>query len=168
MSVADEIKSRIDIVDYIQKFVPLKRAGKMWKAPCPFHNERTPSFVVNPDTQSWRCFGSCAEGGDVLSFAMKRNGWSFGEALQELGKLTGVEVEKQSPEQRQNSERLDTLRGLMSTAAEEYHNALVRPNANVEGQADVLRYTGEKRGFNDATITAFKIGYAPPGWTHML
>ncbi len=166
MSVADEIKARIDIVDYIQKYVPLKRAGKTWKAPCPFHNERTPSFVVNPDTQSWRCFGQCAEGGDVLSFAMKRNGWSFGEALQELGKLAGVEVEKQSPEQRQNSERLDMLRGLMHTAADAYHNALL--DAKVERQAEVLHYTREKRGFTDATITAFKIGYAPPGWTHML
>ncbi len=166
MSVADEIKARIDIVDYVQKFVPLKRAGKTWKAPCPFHNERTPSFVVNPDTQSWRCFGQCAEGGDVLSFAMKRNGWSFGEALQELGKLAGVEVEKQSPEQRQNSERLDMLRGLMHTAADAYHNALL--DAKVEGQPDVLRYTREKRGFSDTTITTFKIGYAPPGWTHML
>ncbi len=166
MSVADEIKARIDIVDYVQKFVPLKRAGKTWKAPCPFHNERTPSFVVNPDTQSWRCFGQCAEGGDVLSFAMKRNGWSFGEALQELGKLAGVEVEKQSPEQRQNSERLDVLRGLMHTAADAYHNALL--DAKVEGQPDVLRYTREKRGFSDTTITTFKIGYAPPGWTHML
>ncbi len=166
MSVADEIKARIDIVDYVQKFVPLKRAGKTWKAPCPFHNERTPSFVVNPDTQSWRCFGSCAEGGDVLSFAMKRNGWSFGEALQELGKLVGVDVEKQSPEQRQNSERLDKLRGLMTTAADAYHNTLL--DATVEGQPEVLRYTREKRGFSDATITAFKIGYAPSGWTLML
>lgn len=166
MSVADEIKARIDIVDYIQKFVPLKRAGKTWKAPCPFHNERTPSFVVNPDTQSWRCFGSCAEGGDVLSFAMKRNGWSFGEALQELGKLAGVEVEKQTPEQRQNSERLDKLRGLMHTAADIYHNSLL--DETVESQPDVFRYAREKRGFTDATITAYKIGYAPPGWSNML
>ncbi len=166
MSVADEIKSRIDIVDYIQKFVPLKRAGKTWKAPCPFHNERTPSFVVNPDTQYWRCYGSCAEGGDVITFAMKRNGWSFGEALQELGKLAGVEVEKQSPEQRQNSERYDMLRGLMHTAADAYHNSLL--DETVEGQPEVFRYTREKRGFNDATITTFKIGYAPPGWTNML
>ncbi len=168
MSVADEIKARIDIVDYIQKYVPLKRAGKTWKACCPWHQEKTPSFSVDPDRQSFRCFGACATGGDVIGFAMRHHGWSFGEALQELGKLAGIEVEKQSPEQRQNSERLDMLRGLMSTAAEEYHNALVSANTNVEGQADVLRYTREKRGFSDATITAFKIGYAPPGWTHML
>ena len=168
MSVADEIKARIDIVDYIQKYVPLKRAGKTYKACCPWHQEKTPSFNVDPDRQSFRCFGACATGGDVIGFAMRHHGWSFGEALQELGKLAGIEVEKQTPEQRQNNERYDKLRGLMSTAAEEYHNALVSSNPNVEGQAEVQRYTREKRGFSDATITAFKIGYAPPGWTHML
>lgn len=166
MSVADEIKARIDIVDYIQRYVPLKRAGKTWKAPCPFHSEKTPSFNVSPDRQSWRCFGSCATGGDVIGFAMRYHGWSFGEALQELGKLAGVEVERQTPEQRQSSERLDMLRGLMHTAADAYHNALLDPK--VEGQAEILAYTREKRGFSDATITAFKIGYAPPGWSHML
>jgi len=166
MSVADEIKARLDIVSYVQQYVPLKRAGKTWKAPCPFHSERTPSFVVNPDTQTWRCFGSCAEGGDVISFAMKRNGWAFGEALQELGKLAGVEVKKQTPEQRQQNERFDVLRGLMHTAADAYHNALLDPK--VEGQPEVLRYTQEKRGFSQSTISQFKIGYAPPGWTNMI
>ena len=166
MSVADEIKARIDIVDYIQRYVPLKRAGRTFKACCPWHQEKTPSFNVDPDRQSFRCFGACATGGDVIGFAMRHHGWSFGEALVELGKIAGIEVEKQSPEQRQNTERLDVLRGLMHTAADAYHNALL--DAKVEGQPEVLRYTREKRGFSDATITAFKIGYAPPGWSHML
>jgi DNA primase len=166
MSVADDIKARIDIVDYIQKYVPLKRAGRTYKACCPWHQEKTPSFSVDPDRQSFRCFGACATGGDVIGFAMRHHGWSFSEALRELGKIAGVEVEKQTPEQRQNSERLDKLRGLMHTAADTYHNSLLDPT--VQGQPDVLRYTREKRGFSDATITAFKIGYAPPGWTNML
>ncbi len=166
MSVADEIKARIDIVDYIQRYVPLKRAGKSYKACCPFHNESTPSFNVSPERQSWRCFGACATGGDVVGFAMRFHGWSFSEALRELGKIAGIEVEKQTPEQRQNSDRLDKLRGLMHTAADTYHNSLLDPT--VQGQPDVLRYTREKRGFSDTTITAFKIGYAPPGWTNML
>jgi len=166
MSVADEIKARIDIVDYIQRYVPLKRAGKTYKACCPFHTESTPSFNVSPDRQSWHCFGACSTGGDVVGFAMRFHGWSYGEALRELGKLTGVEVEKQTPEQRQNSERLDKLRGLMHTAADIYHNSLL--DETVEGQPDVFRYAREKRGFTDATITAYKIGYAPPGWSNML
>jgi DNA primase len=166
MSVADDIKSRLDIVDYVQRFVPLKRAGRTYKAPCPFHSERTPSFVVNPDRQSWRCFGSCAEGGDVIKFAQKLHGWSFTEALQELGKLTGVEVKPRTPEQQVQDEAQDVLRGLMATAADSYHNALLDPT--VENQPEVLRYTLEKRGLNRETITAFKIGYAPPGWSHML
>ncbi|MBI1277941.1 MAG: DNA primase [Anaerolineaceae bacterium] len=166
MSVADEIKARIDIVDYIQRYVPLKRAGRTYKACCPWHQEKTPSFSVDPDRQSYRCFGACATGGDVIGFAMRHHGWSFGEALQELGKLAGVEVERQTPEQRQNSERLDKLRGLMHTAADVYHNSLL--DETVEGQPDVLRYTREKRGFNNTTITAYKIGFAPAGWTNML
>jgi DNA primase len=166
MSVADDIKSRLDIVDYVQRFVPLKRAGRTYKAPCPFHSERTPSFVVNPDRQSWRCFGSCAEGGDVIKFAQKLHGWSFTEALQELGKLTGVEIKPRTQEQQAQDEAQDVLRGLMATAADSYHNALL--DTTVEKQAEVLRYTLEKRGLNRETITAFKIGYAPPGWSNML
>ena len=68
MSAADEIKSKLDIVQYIQRYVPLKKAGRTWKAPCPFHSERTPSFVVNEQNQTWRCFGACAEGGDIFNF----------------------------------------------------------------------------------------------------
>ncbi|MBZ0278952.1 MAG: DNA primase [Anaerolineae bacterium] len=166
MSVTDEIKSRLDIVAYVQQFVPLKKAGNTWKACCPFHAERTPSFVVNPDRQTWRCFGACAEGGDVFSFAQKFHGWSFTETLDELGKQTGVEVRQQTPEQRAQYERLDTLRGLMQAAADGYHQALVKPGD--EAAAAVLRYAREKRGLTDETIRQFGIGYALPGWQNML
>ncbi len=166
MSVADEIKGRLDIVDYIQRYVPLKRAGRSFKAPCPFHNEKTPSFVVNPDRQSWRCFGSCAEGGDVIKFAQKLHGWSFTEALQELGKLTGVEVRPRTPEQVTQDDRMDVLRGLMHTAMDAYHNALL--DLQSDDAAAVRHYVYEKRGLTLDTISQFKIGYAPPGWTHML
>jgi DNA primase len=162
MSVADEIKARLDIVSYIQQYAPLKKAGRTYKACCVFHSERTPSFVVNPDTQSWRCFGACAQGGDVISFAMKFHNWSFGEALRELGKQVGVEVEDQTPEQRQRGERLDVLRGLMNTIAEAYHHYLLDPqNAKA---ASALKYAREKRGFSDETIQRYQIGYAPDDW----
>jgi DNA primase len=166
MSVADEIKARLDIVDYIQRYVPLKRAGRTWKAPCPFHAEKTPSFVVDPERQSWRCFGACSVGGDVLAFAMKQNGWSFGETLQELGKLTGVEVRQRTPEQRAQDDRLDKLRGMLQTSAEAYHQLLL--NSNDAEALVALRYAREKRGLSDETIQKFGIGYAPPGWNNML
>ncbi len=166
MSVIDEVKSKLDIVGYIQQFVPLKKAGRNYKACCPFHAERSPSFVVNPDTQSWRCFGACAEGGDVFSFAMKQHGWAFGEALRELGKSVGVEVEKQSPVQQQRSERLDILRGLLQTITDEYHRFLIE--SNDADAAAALKYAREKRGFTDETISRFKIGYAPAGWHNAL
>jgi DNA primase catalytic core len=166
MSVADEIKSKLDIVDYVQRYVPLKRAGRTYKAPCPFHSEKTPSFVVNAETQSWRCFGACSEGGDVFSFAQKMHGWTFSEALQELGKIAGVEVKQQTPEQRAQGERLDHLRGLLNAAADAYHTLLLDPN-DAEAAA-ALKYAREKRGFTDETIRKFGVGFAPDGWHNML
>ncbi|PJF33613.1 MAG: DNA primase, partial [Phototrophicales bacterium] len=117
MSVTDDIKSRIDIASYIQRYVPsLKKAGRNYKACCPFHNEKTPSFVVNPETQTWRCFGACAEGGDLFTFAQKMHGWDFKEALRELGEQAGVQIREQTPEQKSREEHLDRLRGILTTA----------------------------------------------------
>ncbi len=157
MSVTDEIKTQLDIVSYIHQFVPLKKAGRNFKACCPFHSEKTPSFVVNPETQTWRCFGSCAEGGDIISFAQKYHGWDFREALEALGQQAGVEVHQQSAEQKQRAEWLDSMRGLMQAAADFYQDALGRNEA-------VLRYVHETRGFNEETVSVYQIGYAPDGW----
>jgi len=166
MSVVDEVKSRLDIVDYIGRSVPLRRAGRTYKAPCPFHAERTPSFVVNPDTQTWRCFGACAEGGDIFSFAMKRSGWSFSEALAELGKLAGVEVHPQTPEQATRTEALERLRGLMTAIAEVYHQKLF--DSGDPQAVATLNYARAKRGLTDETLRKFGVGFAPPGWSFAL
>ncbi|MGB1285291.1 MAG: DNA primase [Aggregatilineales bacterium] len=166
MSVTQEIKERLDIVNYVQQYVPsLKKAGRNFKANCPFHNENTPSFVVNPDSQSWRCYGACAEGGDLFSFAMKLHGWSFPEALQELGAQAGVEVRKQSPQQQQKNEAHDKLRGMLNEAADFYHRHLV---SNDEDAKRVLRYVVKKRGLTKETIETYRIGFAPDGWQTML
>lgn len=166
MSVADEIKSKLDIVQYIQRYVPLKKAGRTYKACCPFHNEKTPSFVVNENNQTWRCFGACAEGGDIFNFAMKYNGWSFTEALEELGKLAGVETRPQTPEQRHHTEELDRLRGLLKSAADYFHDLLY--DSRNAAAVETLRYVHEKRGLTDDTIRKFGIGYAPQGWQNSI
>lgn len=165
MSAVDEIKSKLDIVEYIQRTTPLKKTGRVFKACCPFHVEKTPSFVVDPERQSWRCFGACAEGGDLFSFAMKQNGWSFHEAMEELAKLAGVELRPQTPEQRVRDEALERLRGLIKLAAEFYHEHLL--DGSDRQAAATLKYTREKRGLSDETLSRFQIGYAPPGWQNL-
>ena len=162
MSVTDEIKARLDLVTYIGQHVQLKKAGRNYKACCPFHSEKTPSFFVDPDRQTWRCFGACAEGGDIFTFAQKMNGWDFKEALRELGKQAGVEVRKQTPEERQQTDRLDALRGLTQSAADLFHQALIHPQS--AAAEDALRYAIDTRGFTEETIEKFQIGFAAPSW----
>ncbi len=90
MTVVDDVKARLDIVEVVSQQVPLQRSGNSYKANCPFHQEKTPSFHVFPDRQSWRCFGSCATGGDVLSFVMRSEGLEFGEVLRQMAQQTGT------------------------------------------------------------------------------
>ena len=92
-SQIEEIKQKIDIVEYIGQFVDLKKAGRNFKGLCPFHQEKSPSFVVSPDRQIWHCFGTCGEGGDVISFLMKWENLEFFEALKELAEKAGVKLE---------------------------------------------------------------------------
>lgn len=166
-SLVQQIKDRLDIVDYIGRQVPdLKKAGRYYKACCPFHAEKTPSFVVNPDTQSWRCFGGCADGGDIFAFAMKRNGWSFADALQELAHLAGVELKAQSAEDKAASAQAERLRGLLQTAASAFHNNLFSDyDAHTRAALD---YARSQRGFSDETLRQFQMGYAPPEWDALL
>ena len=161
--IVQQIKDRLDIVNYVSRYVPdLKKSGRYYKACCPFHSEKTPSFVVNPDNQTWRCFGACAEGGDVLSFAAKINGWTFTEALRELAQQVGIELKPASASQRAQEERLDRLRNLLQVVAQAYHHHLMSDQDDHARAA--LRYAREKRGFSEDTLRAFLIGYAPPQW----
>ncbi len=164
MSVTDDIKSRIDIVSYVQRYVPtLKKSGRNHKACCPFHNEKTPSFVVNPERQTWHCFGACSEGGDLFTFAQKVNGWGFKEALRELAAEAGLQLRAQTPAQKSKSDRLDSLRGLMNTAAEFFHDGLQGGAAG-----SVRQYLQEARGLREETIRLFQLGYAPESWDRLL
>ncbi len=123
MSAIDEIKDRLDIVEVISAYVPLKKAGHNYKGLCPFHGEKTPSFVVFPDTQGWHCFGACATGGDVFSFVMKRENLDFGEALAFLADKAGVELKPREDAGPEES-KLERLRALVADAAVYFHYLL--------------------------------------------
>jgi len=105
MSVIDEVKARIDIADLVSESVQLRRAGKNFTGFCPFHpNQRTPAFVVFPDTGTWRCFGQCNEGGDIFRFLMKKEGWDFSETLHYLADRAGVQLKPPGEEQQAAAE----------------------------------------------------------------
>ncbi len=163
MSVVDDIKARLDIVDIVSGYVNLQKAGRNYKALCPFHQEKTPSFVVFPETQTWRCFGACNEGGDVFSFVMKSEGWDFAEALRELAHRAGVELRPQSPQQTEQQVKLERLRGLLEETARFFHQQLLQAPA-----AQLARDYVAKRGLNEETVRAFMLGYAPNDWRQAL
>ncbi len=134
MSVIDEIKDRLDIVDVVSSYVQLKKAGRTFKGLCPFHSEKTPSFVVFPDSQNWHCFGACGTGGDIFSFVMRRENVDFGDALALLAGKAGVELKPQGETGAAEDGRIERLRAIQSDAAVYFHHQLVRsPEAAVAG-----------------------------------
>jgi DNA primase len=163
MSVVDDVKARLDITEIVSGYARLQKAGRNYKALCPFHQEKTPSFIVFPDTQTWRCFGACGEGGDVFSFVMKAEGWDFGEALRELAKRAGVELTPYTPQQEQQHTENERLRGLLNEAAHFFHTQLRDSPAAQSARDYVLR-----RSLNETTAEAFMLGYAPDDWQQAL
>ena len=156
MSVVDEVKQRLDIVDVVGQYVQLQKAGRNYKALCPFHAERTPSFFVSPERQSWHCFGACGTGGDILSFVMKKENLEFGEALRLLAERAGVTLAERRPEEEAERNR---LREANEAAASFYHRALLSSEA---GQT--AKHYLEERGQDLKTIQDFQLGYSPSGW----
>jgi DNA primase len=159
MSQIDEIKSRLDIVDFIGETVKLRRSGKNYSGLCPFHNEKTPSFIVSPDRQTWHCFGQCNEGGDIFRFVMKKEGWDFKEALRVLAERAGVKLEAYKAEKPEEKEAHVRLRGLLEEALTFYRYHLSTPDGKF-----ALDYIHEKRHLADATIETFGLGYSPNSW----
>jgi DNA primase len=159
MSQIDEIKSRIDIVELVGETVKLRRAGKNFSGLCPFHNEKTASFIVSPDRQTWRCFGQCGEGGDIFKFVMKKEGWDFKEALHNLAERAGVTLEPFRAEKVEEKEVHARLRTLLDEAVTYYRHHLLAASGKF-----VRDYLQEKRRITDVTSETFGLGYALPGW----
>ncbi len=164
MTAVDEIKTRLDVVDYISQTVKLRRTGKNYIGFCPFHpNSRTPAFVVFPDSGTWRCFGECNEGGDIFRFVMKKEGWDFHQTLQYLAERAGVVLEPLTPQKKEYEDRLDVLRGLLAQAVVFYRHHLTQTAAGKPALEFLYR-----RGLTDQTIEDFGLGYAPDGWDAVL
>lgn len=164
-SVVEEIKQKVDIVDLVGSYVSLKHTGKYFKANCPFHQEKTPSFVVSPDIQRWHCFGACHEGGDIFTFVMKWEGVSFAEALRLLAERAGVSLSDQSkiagyqdPETDKKSKIL-----AINELTAKYYSYLLQ---STEIAAQARAYLAD-RELPEATIRSFQIGYAPEAWSNL-
>lgn len=152
LSPLEEIKNKLDIVEVIGQYVKLTKVGANYRALCPFHKEKTPSFYVSPTRQIWHCFG-CGAGGDVVGFVMKMENLEFKEALKLLADKAGVKLTFESPEIVSKKQRLKEIHKL---ATEYYHQ-------NLLNNEEVLSYLKE-RGLNIETIKEFKLGFALDEW----
>lgn len=163
MSVTDDIKERLDIVDVIGASVQLRKSGRSYVGFCPFHpNTRTPAFNVYPDSQSYHCFG-CKASGDVFTFVMQRQGLEFPDALEQLAARAGVQLQERTPEEEQQDQRRTRLLEINAAAAKYFNYVLLSMTRGQPGR-DYLA----KRGVNDATVEAFQLGYSLPEWSHLL
>ena len=158
VGVAAEVKNKLSVVEVVGESVSLKKAGTTYKGLCPFHGEKTPSFVVTPARETWHCFG-CGLGGDIFSFVMQRDGATFPEALRTLAQRAGVEIDERTKHEDAHRAR---LRQVLDSAIAFYHAVLT---ASTAGRPALDYLHG--RGFTDETITAHQLGWAPGGWDQM-
>jgi len=158
MSAIDEVRERTDVLELIGRDTQLRKAGRLYKGLCPFHEEREPSFVVYPDSGRWQCFGACAASGDVFEYVKRRDGLSFPEALATLAARAGVQLEAPSPEAEARKARRDRLRAALAHAAEFYHRSLLRAPG-----AEAARAYLRSRRFDREAALAFGLGWSPGG-----
>ncbi len=155
-----EIRDRVDIVELVSGYLPLKRSGANHLGLCPFHQEKSPSFNVNASRQIFHCFG-CGVGGNAFSFVMRMEGVSFPEAVRRLGEKVGVEVEEEtlSPGEIRRRETRERMLMINQAACAFYHRILVEDDAGAAGR----RYL-RQRGYSGETVRTFQLGFAPDGW----
>lgn len=162
--IVREVLDRADIVDVILSYVPLKRAGQNFKAPCPFHNEKTPSFVVNPQKQIFHCFG-CGVGGNAISFVMQKERVSFPEAVRQLAAHYGVHIKEEGPDAHSQKDNRDKLKKINDLAVRYFQQNLLssrRPDAHE------ARLYLKGRGIDIESVKTFSIGFAPDEWDGLL
>ena len=150
-TVVEDIKDKLDIVEVIRSYIAVLPAGRNFKACCPFHKEKTPSFMISPERRSWHCFGGCNEGGDMISFVMKYENIEFYDALKLLAERAGIDPARL----RSGSSEYKKYDALY--AAQEATVAFFRANISEEIMAYAL-----ERGLTRETIAELQIGYAPP------
>jgi len=157
------IAERVSILDLVSPHVQLKKAGKYYKGLCPFHPDKNPSFVVNPDRNTFHCFG-CGEGGDIYSFFMKFHNLPFPQALEELARRAGIQLRERR--RRKDPEKEEAYKrglALNESVCRFYHRTLLE-----SPEAGVAREYLENRGIGAETIRAFSLGYATAGWDRLL
>lgn len=159
--VLEDILSRIDIVELIQGYIPLKRAGRNFKTNCPFHHEKTPSFMVSPDRQIYHCFG-CGESGNAFKFLMRYDRMEFREAVEALAKKAGVILPQITGEDRQTNNLKEQLYQINELAASFYANLLHSK------ESSPIREYLIRRGIKYETAKQFKLGFAPDKWDALI
>ncbi len=160
MSAIDEIKQRLDIVQVVSDYVPLQKSGRNYRALCPFHPEKNPSFFVFPDRQSWHCFGACNTGGDIFSFVMRKEGIDFSEALKLLASKAGVSLTAFSGNgKKENKSKEERIFQINEATAAYYHELLLSTSAG-----ESVRHYLNQRGLSLETIKNFQLGISPEGW----
>ncbi|MBI2845298.1 MAG: DNA primase [Chloroflexi bacterium] len=167
MGVVQEVKERTDIVELVSGYVPLQKSGRNFKALCPFHTEKTPSFIVFPDRQSWHCFGACATGGDVFTFLIKIENIGFSEALRTLAQRAGIPLAPRTPQQTEAEQLKEKMVGINTLAARYFQQMLLQSD-----EASLAREHLSHRGIDPSSWDKFSLGYALMDWeallTHLL
>jgi DNA primase len=158
-NIIDQIQARTDIVEVISRYIPLQKVGRNYKAPCPFHNEKTPSFIVSPDKQIYHCFG-CGAGGNVFSFVMKHENLEFPEVVEMLAEKCGIKLPRSNSGSKELTSLASQLYKINDLAILFFQESLARSAA---GKDYLL-----SRGISDETIKRFRLGYAPDSWDGLL
>jgi len=158
MSVVDEVKQRTDIVEVVSQYTTLTKAGRTFRALCPFHSEKHPSFFVYPEQQSWHCFGACNTGGDVFSFVMKKQGIDFGETLRLLAQRAGVTIPLRSEPDTSKDER-ERLHQVNEAAVQYFHNLLLNSPAGEKARNYLTN-----RSISSKTVNDFQLGFGLNSW----
>ncbi len=159
-SVTDEIKQRVDVIEVISRYTQLKRAGSIYKGLCPFHSERTPSFVVFPQSGTWHCFGACGTGGDVISFVMRKENLDFREAVELLAKQAGIELAGR--EEERSGQQRTQIYDVNEAAATYFEYVLTHHPA-----AEAARNYLQRRGIDRAAAEQFRLGFALDNWSSL-